>query len=196
MSTNFNDKRENHGNKLRKVNFLTNYIVNKIDENQEIKRYVLYGTNNPLGKYGKDLNEKVIAQPDITKSLLNENALFNNPFNEEILDKEKVCYIFVYPYSSNYRKNDIGDLEFVVNILSPSEYNNLTRGDKRIFEIGYRIEDSLDQYVIENDEGNGEIGNVMFELTASAHTRLSKVTSIENLALKFKVRISTMRNDY
>ena len=127
---------------------------------------------------------------------MDENVLFNNPFDEEILDKEKVCYIFVYPYSSNYRKNDIGDLEFVVNILSPSEYNNLTRGDKRIFEIGYRIEDSLDQYVIENDEGNGEIGNVMFELTASAHTRLSKVTSIENLALKFKVRISTMRNDY
>ena len=98
MSTNFNDKRKERGNKLRKVNFLNNYIVNKIDENQEIKRYVLYGTNNPLGKYGKDLNEKVIAQPDITKSLLNENALFNNPFNEEILDKEKVCYIFVYPY--------------------------------------------------------------------------------------------------
>lgn len=196
MSANFNDKREKHGNKLRKVNFLTNFIVNKINEDQEIKRYVLYGTSNPLGKYGKDLNEKVIAQPDITESLLNENVLFNDPFDEEILDKEKVCYIFVYPYSSNYRKNDIGDLEFVVNILSPSEYNNLTRGDKRIFEIGYRIEDSLDQYVIENDEGNGEIGNVMFELTASAHTRLSKVTSIENLALKFKVRISTMRNGY
>lgn len=196
MSTNFNDKREKHGNKLRKVNFLTNYIVNKIDENQEIKRFVLYGTNNPLGNKSCDLNKNLITQPDITKSLLDENVLFNNPFNEDILDKEKVCYIFVYPYSANYKKNDIGDLEFVVNILSPSEYNNLTRGDKRIFEISYRIEDLLDQYVIKSDEGNLEIGNVMFELTASSYTRLSKVTSIENLALKFKVRISTMRNDY
>lgn len=196
MSTNFNDKREKHGNKLRKVNFLTNYIVNKIDENQEIKRFVLYGTNNPLGNKSCDLNKNLITQPDITKSLLDENVLFNNPFNESILDEEKVCYIFVYPYSANYKKNDIGDLEFVVNILSPSEYNNLTRGDKRIFEISYRIEDLLDQYVIKSDEGNLEIGNVMFELTASSYTRLSKVTSIENLALKFKVRISTMRNDY
>lgn len=196
MSTNFNDKREKHGNKLRKVNFLTNYIVNKIDENQEIKRFVLYGTNNPLGNKSCDLNKNLITQSDITKSLLDENVLFNNPFNEDILDKEKVCYIFVYPYSANYKKNDIGDLEFVVNILSPSEYNNLTRGDKRIFEISYRIEDLLDQYVIKSDEGNLEIGNVMFELTASSYTRLSKVTSIENLALKFKVRISTMRNDY
>ena len=196
MSINFNDKREKHGNKLRKVNFLTNYIVNKIDENQEIKRFVLYGTNNPLGNKSCDLNKNLITQPDITKSLLDENVLFNNPFNEDILDKEKVCYIFVYPYSANYKKNDIGDLEFVVNILSPSEYNNLTRGDKRIFEISYRIEDLLDQYVIKSDEGNLEIGNVMFELTASSYTRLSKVTSIENLALKFKVRISTMRNDY
>lgn len=196
MSTNFNDKREKHGNKLRKVNFLTNYIVNKIDENQEIKRFVLYGTNNPLGNKSCDLNKNLITQPDITKSLLDENVLFNNPFNEDILDKEKVCYIFVYPYSANYKKNDIGDLEFVVNILSPSEYNNLTRGDKRIFEISYRIEDLLDQYVIKSDEGNLEVGNVMFELTASSYTRLSKVTSIENLALKFKVRISTMRNDY
>lgn len=196
MSTNFNDKREKHGNKLRKVNFLTNYIVNKIDENQEIKRFVLYGTNNPLGNKSCDLNKNLITQTDITKSLLDENVLFNNPFNEDILDKEKVCYIFVYPYSANYKKNDIGDLEFVVNILSPSEYNNLTRGDKRIFEISYRIEDLLDQYVIKSDEGNLEIGNVMFELTASSYTRLSKVTSIENLALKFKVRISTMRNDY
>ena len=196
MSINFNDKREKHGNKLRKVNFLTNYIVNKIDENQEIKRFVLYGTNNPLGNKSCDLNKNLITQPDITKSLLDENVLFNNPFNESILDEEKVCYIFVYPYSANYKKNDIGDLEFVVNILSPSEYNNLTRGDKRIFEISYRIEDLLDQYVIKSDEGNLEIGNVMFELTASSYTRLSKVTSIENLALKFKVRISTMRNDY
>lgn len=196
MSTNFNDKREKHGNKLRKVNFLTNYIVNKIDENQEIKRFVLYGTNNPLGNKSCDLNKNLITQTDITKSLLDENVLFNNPFNEDILDKEKVCYIFVYPYSANYKKNDIGDLEFVVNILSPSEYNNLTRGDKRIFEISYRIEDLLDQYVIKSDEGNLEVGNVMFELTASSYTRLSKVTSIENLALKFKVRISTMRNDY
>lgn len=196
MSTNFNDKREKHGNKLRKVNFLTNYIVNKIDENQEIKRFVLYGTNNPLGNKSCDLNKNLITQPDITKSLLDENVLFNNPFNEDILDKEKVCYIFVYPYSANYKKNDIGDLEFVVNILSPSEYNNLTRGDKRIFEISYRIEDLFDQYVIKSDEGNLEVGNVMFELTASSYTRLSKVTSIENLALKFKVRISTMRNDY
>lgn len=196
MSTNFNDKRKERGNKLRKVNFLTNYIVNKIDENQEIKRFVLYGTNNPLGNKSCDLNKNLITQPDITKSLLDENVLFNNPFNEDILDKEKVCYIFVYPYSANYKKNDIGDLEFVVNILSPSEYNNLTRGDKRIFEISYRIEDLLDQYVIKSDEGNLEVGNVMFELTASSYTRLSKVTSIENLALKFKVRISTMRNDY
>lgn len=196
MSTNFNDKREKHGNKLRKVNFLTNYIVNKIDENQEIKRFMLYGTNNPLGNKSCDLNKNLITQPDITKSLLDENVLFNNPFNESILDEEKVCYIFVYPYSANYKKNDIGDLEFVVNILSPSEYNNLTRGDKRIFEISYRIEDLLDQYIIKSDEGNLEIGNVMFELTASSYTRLSKVTSIENLALKFKVRISTMRNDY
>lgn len=196
MSINFNDKREKHGNKLRKVNFLTNFIVNKIDENQEIKRFVLYGTNNPLGNKSCDLNKNLITQTDITKSLLDENVLFNNPFNEDILDKEKVCYIFVYPYSANYKKNDIGDLEFVVNILSPSEYNNLTRGDKRIFEISYRIEDLLDQYVIKSDEGNLEIGNVMFELTASSYTRLSKVTSIENLALKFKVRISTMRNDY
>ena len=196
MSTNFNDKREKHGNKLRKVNFLTNFMMNKIDNNQEIKRFVLYGTNNPLGNKSCDLNKNLITQPDITKSLLDENVLFNNPFNENILDKEKVCYIFVYPYSANYKKNDIGDLEFVVNILSPSEYNNLTRGDKRIFEISYRIEDLLDQYVIKSDEGNLEIGNVMFELTASSYTRLSKVTSIENLALKFKVRISTMRNDY
>lgn len=196
MSINFNDKREKHGNKLRKVNFLTNFIVNKIDENQEIKRFVLYGTNNPLGNKSCDLNKNLITQTDITKSLLDENVLFNNPFNEDILDKEKVCYIFVYPYSANYKKNDIGDLEFVVNILSPSEYNNLTRGDKRIFEISYRIEDLLDQYVIKSDEGNLEVGNVMFELTASSYTRLSKVTSIENLALKFKVRISTMRNDY
>lgn len=196
MSTNFNDKRKERGNKLRKVNFLTNYIVNKIDENQEIKRFVLYGTNNPLGNKSCDLNKNLITQPDITKSLLDENVLFNNPFNEDILDKEKVCYIFVYPYSANYKKNDIGDLEFVVNILSPSKYNNLTRGDKRIFEISYRIEDLLDQYVIKSDEGNLEVGNVMFELTASSYTRLSKVTSIENLALKFKVRISTMRNDY
>ena len=196
MSINFNDKREKHGNKLRKVNFLTNFIVNKIDENQEIKRFVLYGTNNPLGNKSCDLNKNLITQTDITKSLLDENVLFNNPFNEDILDEEKVCYIFVYPYSANYKKNDIGDLEFVVNILSPSEYNNLTRGDKRIFEISYRIEDLLDQYVIKSDEGNLEVGNVMFELTASSYTRLSKVTSIENLALKFKVRISTMRNDY
>lgn len=196
MSTNFNDKRKERGNKLRKVNFLTNYIVNKIDENQEIKRFVLYGTNNPLGNKSCDLNKNLITQPDITKSLLDENVLFNNPFNEDILDKEKVCYIFVYPYSANYKKNDIGDLEFVVNILSPSEYNNLTRGDKRIFEISYRIEDLLDQYVIKSDEGNLEVGNVMFELTASSYTRLSKVTSIENLALKFKVRISTMRNNF
>ena len=37
MSANFNDKRKKHGNKLRKVNFLTNFIVNKINEDQEIK---------------------------------------------------------------------------------------------------------------------------------------------------------------
>ena len=196
MSTNFNDKRKEYGNKLRKVNFLTNFIIDKIDENQEIKRYVLYGTNNPLGENGQNLERKIITQPDIKGSLIDKNVLFNSPFNPNIEEKECTCCIFVYPYSANYKKNDIGDLEFVVNILSPSQYNNLARGDKRVFEIGYRIEDLLDQYVIKNEDGNCEIGNVMFELTSSSYSRLSKVTSIENLALKFKVRISTMRNDY
>ena len=51
MATNLNDKLSyTKSNKIRKVTILKRFILEKINENQNIKRYMRYVTKLPLAK--------------------------------------------------------------------------------------------------------------------------------------------------
>ena len=56
-------------NKIRKIGLMVAYITQKIDNNQEIKRFMRYMTVNPLSSRGKDQNGNVVNQVDLNKSL-------------------------------------------------------------------------------------------------------------------------------
>ena len=66
---------------IYKSGLLSGYIANRLDNNQNVKRYLYYNTINPLGDKGLGLDNNIISQPDITKSLL-ETQIFDGMFNE------------------------------------------------------------------------------------------------------------------
>ena len=55
---------------IYKSGLLSNYVAYRLDNNQNIKRYLTYYTINPLGSKGLTKDNKVIDQPDIEDSLI------------------------------------------------------------------------------------------------------------------------------
>ena len=58
---------------IYKSGLLSGYVAHRLDNNQNIKRYLCYPTLNPLGDEGLKLNSEIIQQPNITESLLDKN---------------------------------------------------------------------------------------------------------------------------
>ena len=81
---------------IYKSGLLSNYVAYRLDNNQNIKRYLRYPTLNPLGDEGLKLNSEIIQQPNITESLLDKN-IFDSMFNESMEElHESQIYIHTY----------------------------------------------------------------------------------------------------
>ena len=193
MATNLNDKLSyTKSNKIRKVTILKRFILEKINENQNIKRYMRYVTKLPLARKSEDYDSNIKVQPDILTSLMEDNndgeqCLFGGSFNPE-MDNIKIPYIFVY--SSRSKVDGINNtIYFTIYILCPERYNRLANdGEERIYEIADEIVQLLDEYSLENNDISKEIGNLEFIVDGSFEEfRMSKSNDIIVLAIPVKV---------
>ena len=193
MATNLNDKLSyTKSNKIRKVTILKRFILEKINENQNIKRYMGYVTKLPLARKSEDYDSNIKVQPDILTSLMEDNndgeqCLFGGSFNPE-MDNIKIPYIFVY--SSRSKVDGINNtIYFTIYILCPERDNRLANyGEERIYEIADEIVQLLDEYSLENNDISKEIGNLEFIVDGSFEEfRMSKSNDIIVLAIPVKV---------
>ncbi|WP_291566974.1 MULTISPECIES: hypothetical protein [unclassified Clostridium] len=195
MATDFNNK--NIGtvsNKLRKMPLLKRYIIDKIDENQDIKRLTRYPNISPLSESSLDYSGNLINQPDLKLTLKEDNVegdkvLFAHGFNPD-MENEKKIYIFVQNYTNDF-KNLIGNNKFYVHILCPECYNDLAfYGQERIYEIAIKIIDILDEHTIEGDLQK-ELGMIKFEVSGTGDEgRMAKSKDV--IRYSFPVIAKTM----
>lgn len=187
-------------NKVRKISLLTSHVIDKIDENQKIKRLLVYNTINPLSLKGKEFDGDIVDQPDITKSLYYEESkdnpsyIISGTFDIDTKDDfENSLYIHCY----NGTFNDItGRLKIAINILIPKQFEFLaSKGDTRTGLIAQEIANLFDNIYLDNDncEVINELGNLKFELVGYESGRLSKTNTMILTTLVFNVDITTMR---
>ena len=200
MATNLNDKLSyTKSNKIRKVTVLKRIILEKINENQNIKRYMRYITKLPLARKSEDFDHNIKIQPDVLTSLMEDNDdgeqfLFGGSFNPE-MDNVKIPYIFVH--SSRSKVDGVNNtIYFTIYILCPERYNRLANyGEERIYEIADEIVQLLDEYSLENNDIAKEIGNLKFVIDGSfEELRMSKSNDIIILAVPVKVCNMTLRS--
>lgn len=155
-----NDKIYNKSNKLRKITPLKNYIVDKIDENQNIKRLCRYLTKAPLEQISYDLNGKIVTQNDLNNSLkfitdevntCKNKIIIPFMFNDNQENMDEQVFIFVHGYSNDFN-DTTGKNIFMIDILCPIVYNELdTYGSERIYEIAAEIIGIFDEEYVEEE---------------------------------------------
>lgn len=108
--------------KVRSIGLLISYVVNEIiDKSQDLKRYFVYLTEDPLADRSKDLNGKTVTQRDISDSLTSVREidretniprtveiLKNGMFKDEV-DIKSRTYCFVYDIGGTYQEGKEGN---------------------------------------------------------------------------------------
>lgn len=179
--------------KLYRVSPVKNYIIDKIDNNQRIKRLSRYLTMTPLLNKGMSYNGSMLQQPDLMDSLkekvvtdmlasVKEPILATYPFSEEILSEKKLK-IYVYSprtsVSNPYRGRNhdlVCEHLFVVEIVYPIEYDRIEPpyGQERANLIACEILNAFDGVAVD-DELKELIGECEFEIFGDiTNLRLSK----------------------
>lgn len=174
--------------KLYRVSPLKNYIINKIDNNQNIKRLSRYLTQTPLLNKGLTYDGLMVKQPDLVDSLLKvatndknvsvKEAILNpHPFSEDIISEKKVS-IYVYSPRTTFNITNgevVGKHTFVIEIIYPTEYNAIEPfGQERVNLIACEILNEFDGLFVEG-ELRDLIGECQFKVNGDlTNLRLSK----------------------
>lgn len=195
-----NDKNKNTiSNKIRKKSGIEAYITQKIDGIQEVKRLSRYLTKTPLSSKGKDLLNKVIEQPDLIETLTKDSSegikcLYTMSFKDGLINDKVQPLIFVHSYAGKFGYSAVGDIQVMVDILVPSDYDELKYiEEKRMTEIACYIADELDDTFIDDEYWVERLGNLKIHLDSYDEYRLAKTNNINVFSMKFIVQVPTMR---
>jgi len=140
-------------------------------ENENIKKYIYYLTDNPL------------IEINVTQDLVELGHVILTPFNPVVLSQEKVC-VFLNPYSGDFKNSSLSNLEFLIDIIIPSSkwlLNGL--GQIRAFRLADEISQILDQQKI--------AGMTEVEVTRFKMYKVDE--SYSGLTLWIKVNSSSMK---
>lgn len=180
-------------NKIRKVTYLKRFILEKIDENQKIKRYLRYTNKLPLAKKSQNYDGVLVMQPDLSESLMQnckegEKSLFGGSFNPE-MSNLKTPNIYVHSHRIQSYGAD-STMSFVLHILCPQTYNELqSYGRERVYEIADEIVQMLDGYVIDEKEIVDVVGNLTLDFEGDfSEYRLAKSSDVIVLSIPLKIK--------
>ncbi len=170
MNNKLMDKRSS---KLRRVVPLKTFMMDLIDNSQNIKRLSRYYTRTPLLNRGIGYNGDMINQPDLVDSLrypiendhVSETAdgriLHDYAYGGDVLYNRQVS-IYVHCHKSTFNPNQangrlnygvdavVGKHFFNIDIIYPIEFNALdSLYDERANSIACEIIDLLDERTVE-----------------------------------------------
>lgn len=185
---------------IRKSGLLSGYIANRLDQDQRIKRYLYYNTLMPLSKKSKGYDGKIIEQPDIDFSLIDEGYIENGMFDDEMEQLVK-NQLYIHVYKGN-RNDDVNATVYIaINILVDKKFEHLVnKWDLRSYQIGDIIEELFNDVYIDKNNTDEEIvkelGNLHFKLiptTSFAYDRLSNSNSIVLQSIILTTTLNTLR---
>ena len=205
MNTDLNNNFFKDTSKGADIIELKRYIVEKIDENEIIRRYCRWLTKTPLSKNGLDYTGELIQQRElgknysITKEVKQEQGLSHKKilipyaFSDELVTEEQL-FIFVYPYSNGFN-GTMSNNSFSVDIMCPLRYNEINPyGDERIYKILYEIINVFDGKSVEEEKWVERVGNVRFDVKGYCFPyRLTKTKNMMVYPLKINAKSSNVR---
>lgn len=197
--------------KIKRSDYIIDMIAEMIDNNQYIKRFMRYYSENPLAKRGTLKNNKKINQPNLNDSLMkdtlevdspNENTeskrcLFTWGFNDN-LNVDEQNYIFIENHRINYDNNNkMATMYINISILIPDTYLELKDSEsehviRRNKIIADTIDNMLGEYTVDNKYSK-LLGNIQFELTDYSEGRLSNNNNKIISVLTYKTTYNTGR---
>ncbi|NGS95842.1 hypothetical protein G6Z25_02760 [Clostridium perfringens] len=162
------------------------YLVDRINNDQEIVRYCRYLTKTPLLEMGIDYKDKVVEQPDLDCGLLKPlsehrdkdgnyteytgvetrgKILIPYAFDSNLMVKEQLFIFVSNSYAAFSNVYNTGEYTFDIVITYSPTYNVLDPyGDERSFMIIDKICEMFDDMYPENSQYSEEIGDVKFNV--------------------------------
>lgn len=181
-------------NKAQMVHYIKQYIIRKINDNQNIVKLCRYLTKSPLFEEGETYNGQLIKQEDLECGLLKklseekrndiyieypyvqsrDKILIPYAFNNKLMTKDQL-YIFVgnsFAHFSDYYET--GEYIFEVVITYDSEYNMLEPlGEERVIKILEEICKDFDDIYVDN-LGSKVLGDLKFNIKNFEEIKISK----------------------
>ena len=157
------------------------------DISQKMKRILVYNTDNPFAKVGKDLLGNSKIQKDITDSLLitdteksktTNKCLFNGIINTDVKVAEKnLC--FVSDLKATKLGEVLGKIRIVISFTCSDDYDNIKFLEESNITIKRGtcflslLDDMLNKHTIEQQEYADCLGNLTFEFVDTYKERVS-----------------------
>ena len=85
--------------KIKRSDNIINMIAEMVDNNQYIKRFMRYYSNNPLANRSEDNNGKTIKQPNLKDSLMEDTNEVKSPISEDSISSQR-C-LFTWGFNDN-----------------------------------------------------------------------------------------------
>lgn len=202
------DKDADNSIKLSRASILSKYLCINIDKNQDIKRLCRYLTLEPLEQYSMDYDDKIMMQPDLKDSLLEntktdkvsqgceERVLYRTMFGNTVVDSMHPA-IYVYCDEINFynQKNGtqaIGTMAFYIDIIYDISTEELFNWQQRSWSIGQIIMDMFDNVPITDKEYTDLVGNITFTVGMNAITnkKLAPNTTLGVLSIPLYAHVT------
>lgn len=198
-----------------KIDKIVNLMVNELNNDEELKRYLLFLTKQPLENYSIDNNGTKIYQYDIPKDLTKENKYCiskPNSSNPKYRTSPRVIIPYLYEeekvtsenpmmfvHNSSYSCNDLVDSNvYSIDILVPSDYieiqaNGENYYENRLHKIMERVADIFDDTYTDK-ETSKEIGDLKFELIGVVYEeRIGKSNDITISTINIRTSVINTR---
>lgn len=200
--------------KFRRIVPIKRYMIDKIDNNQNIKRLCRYMTTTPLLNRGKTYNGKMIAQPDLIESLkfdaenekgeaiISKRVIYPHQFTEDVVDRDRVT-IYVYSPRTTINLREVmvgrdhqditGQHLFNISIVYPLEYEEIEPyAEERSMAIACEIADMLDDLFIEG-ETREIVGDIQFKIKGEILTQRLATSGYAITTIPIWTEMFTMR---
>jgi hypothetical protein len=200
-----------------KIDKIITLLVNEINNDEIIKRYLVFLTKQPLATRSTDNNNTMIYQSDLPKRIdskityitskegvtpvttrTSEQILFAESYSYEKINSEyPTLFVHNYSYDCN---SIIAPNVYMIDILIPSMYINVqsagsTLIENRLHKIMERIAYLFDK-VETDDISSADLGNLEFRIVGKpTEEKVNKTNDITVTTIAIETKVINARTD-
>ena len=201
-----------------KIDEIITLMVNEINGDEIIKRYLTFLTTQPMENKSIDKNGTILYQYDVPSRLdipsvkyciskstaitkeyrTSEQILYSEPYQDaKITGNYPTVFVHNYSYDCN---NIIGSNVYMIDILIPSEYLNVSSVgspiiESRLHKIMGRIAYLFDKVSLD-DESREYLGDIEFKIVGKpTEEKINKTNDITITTVAIETKVVNCRSD-